>query len=90
MCNVRGLASRYVGARSTHDSDAEVWRGLTMTDSPYAAAVLGAIQTLAHSSNAGWILLCVVAIAIASAIAHHDGSRVRRAEQHAALELLRR
>ena len=61
-----------------------------MSDSPYVTAVVGAVQELAHSSYAGWVLLSVILLAIASAIAHHDGSRVRRADEHAALELLRR
>jgi uncharacterized membrane protein len=61
-----------------------------MSNSPYLTEIVGVFQGLAHSSYAGWILLCVIALAIASAIAYHDGSRVRRAEEHAALERLRR
>jgi hypothetical protein len=53
-------------------------------------AIVGAFQVIVHSSYVGWVLLSIIALAIASAIAFHDGSRVRRAEEQAALELLRR
>lgn len=62
----------------------------TVSESPYSAEVVGVFQALAHSSYAGWIGFCILALMLASAIAFHDGSRVRRAEQQAALELLRR
>jgi len=61
-----------------------------MSSSPYMTAIVGAFQVIVHSSYVGWVLLSIIALAIASAIAFHDGSRVRRAEEQAALELLRR
>ena len=61
-----------------------------MSNTPYASAVVGALEAIVNSSYAGWVLLGVIGLAVASTIAHHDGSRVRRAEEHHALELLRR
>lgn len=61
-----------------------------MSDNPYITAVVGALQTLVHSSYAGLILLGFVAVVIGSTIAFRDGSRISRAEEQAALELLRR
>ena len=61
-----------------------------MSDSPFVTAVVGAFHELVHSSYVGWILVGIIAVAIGSAIAAHDGSRVRRAEEQAAWELLRR
>lgn len=61
-----------------------------MSHSPYVTEIVGVFHALVHSSYAGWILLCIGAIVTAVAIAYHDGSRVHRAEQNAALELLRR
>ena len=61
-----------------------------MSNSPYVTAVVGAFQALVHSSSVGWILLGFLAVAIGSAIAFRDGSRVQNAEEQAALELLRR
>lgn len=61
-----------------------------MSDNPYFAAVVGALQTMVHSSYAALILLGFVAVIVGSAIAFRDGSRVRRAEEYAQIELLRR
>jgi hypothetical protein len=61
-----------------------------MSDNPYVAAVMGALQTMVHSSNAGFILLGFVCVFLGSAIAFREGSRVQRAEQHAEIERLRR
>lgn len=61
-----------------------------MSDNPYFTAVVGAFQTLVQSQYAALILLGFVALIVASTIAFRDGSRISRAEEQHALELLRR
>jgi len=61
-----------------------------MSDNPYLTAVIGAFQTLVHSNYAVLVLLGFVAVVVGSTIAFKEGSRVSRAEENAAIELLRR
>ena len=61
-----------------------------MSHNPYVSEVVGVYHALVHSSYAGWIVLGVAALVLAWAIAVHDGSQSRRADEHARIELLRR
>ena len=61
-----------------------------MSANPFLTAVVGAFHELAHTTYLGWILLCIIAVAIGSVIAFRDGGRVQRAEEQARIELLRR
>ncbi|MGN6721225.1 MAG: hypothetical protein ACTHJM_01280 [Marmoricola sp.] len=76
--------------RTRHASAAEVSGGLTVSKSPYVSEIVGVYHALVHSSYAGWIVLCVAALALCWVIAVRDGSQSRRADEHARIELLRR